>query len=411
MTSIDAERSIRKATTEAAERMAQAAANLLAALEPEQRRKASLDFSDTQEGPLYTEAQPRVMAHADQGPGDTAKPTDERRRWFYTPTDHGGVPLRELTPLQQTKALQLVASGLSVPGFNVATAIIGLELALEREEGWRTNFFRDRGRDPGLYYVSVFGEPGGKAPWGWRFGGHHISLHYTVVNGAIVAPTPTFFGSHPAELPLVGPGVLRPLAGEEDLARELLHLLDEEQRTQAVISSAAPWDLVTGNRSALREGDEPPYGWEIFREEFGAGDREERLRRHERAVQRLGLTPENVAALRYSKAPKGLPAKSMNAAQRQALLALVEQYLGRMPDEIAAVERERLAGPALDGIHFAWAGGSERRQPHYYRLQGPRFLVEYDNTQDNVNHIHSVWRDPEGDWGADLLTQHYAAAH
>jgi hypothetical protein len=154
----------------------------------------------------------------------------------------------------------------------------------------------------------------------------------------------------------------------------------------------------------------PPLGWEIFREQYDAAGMEERRRRHERTVTALGIRDETIEAFRYSREAKGLPAARMTAAQREVLAALIRQYVDRMPEEIAALERERVAG-SLDQIAFAWAGGSERRQPHYYRLQGPRLLVEYDNTQDNANHIHSVWRDPEGDFGAYLLAQHYAAAH
>ncbi len=374
-------------TAELAERMTAAAANLLAALSPEQRAKASFNFPDE----------------------------EERRRWYYTPTDHGGLPLGEMTPAQQQRTLRLVASGLSVPGYNVAATIMGLENVLDQIEGWRVRFMRDRdpngrGRDPLLYYISIFGEPGGKAPWGWRFGGHHISLHYTIVDGRIVATVPSFFGANPAEAPLVGPGLLRPLAGEEDLARELLHALDADQRAIAVIAPTAPWDLVIGNRPAIEDGMLPPLGWEIFREQYDGAGMEERRRRHERTVTALGIRDEHIEAFRYARQAKGLPAARMSAAQRQLLAALIHQYTDRMPDEVAAGERARVAG-VLEQISFAWAGGTERRQPHYYRLQGPRLLVEYDNTQDNANHIHSVWRDPEGDFGADLLAQHYAAAH
>src|SRR5579885_219548 len=374
-------------TTELVERMAEAATTLLAVLSPEQRAKASFGFPEM----------------------------DERRRWYYTPTDHGGLTLGEMTPLQQQRTLQLVASGLSVPGYNVAVTIIGLENVLDQSEGWRVRFMRDRdpngrGRDPLLYYISIFGEPGGAGAWGWRFGGHHVSLHYTIVDGHTLVSAPNFFGANPAEAPLIGTDTLRPLAGEEDLARELLHALDAEQRAIAVIAPSAPWDLVVGNRPSVEEGVLPPLGWEIFREQYDAAGMEERDRRHERTVTALGITDAHIEAFRYSRHAKGLPAARMTAPQRQLLTALLQQYIDRMPEPIAARERERVSG-SFDQIAFAWAGGSERRQPHYYRLQGPRLLVEYDNTQDGANHIHSVWRDPEGDFGADLLAQHYATAH
>ncbi len=372
------------------QRMAEAAANLLAALSPEQRRKATFEF-----------------------PAE-----DERRRWYYTPTDHGGLPLGEMDPAQQQRAHRLVASGLSVPGYVAASTIIGLENTLDAEEGWRVSFTRERdrgpsarGRDPGLYYVSIFGEPGGDAPWGWRFGGHHISLHYTVVSNRIVSPMPTFFGANPAEARFVGPAVLRPLASEEDLARELLHALDAGQWDTAVLAPVAPWDLVIGNRPTVEDGMLPPFNWEIFREQPDAAAMERQRSNQSRNERALGMQQEHLEAVRYSRAPKGLAAARMTAAQRQVLTALVRQYIDRLPEEVAEIEAAKLLGPALEQVHFAWAGGFERRQPHYYRLQGPRFLVEYDNTQNDSNHIHSVWRDPEGDFGADLLAQHYAQAH
>lgn len=382
------ERSAQVGARAVAERMAEAATNLLAALTPEQRRAATFAF-----------------------PAD-----DERRLWYYTPTDHGGVPLVELNPAQQQRVHQLVATGLSWPGYVTASTIMGLENTLDALEGWRVRFMRDRdpsarGRDPLMYFISIFGEPGGEAPWGWRFGGHHISLHYTIVGGQVVSPTPTFFGTDPAEAPFVGAGVLRPLAGEEDLARELLHALDEGQRSEAVISPVAPADLVVANRSTVQDGALPPANWEIFRERLEGPALERSRALQARLEQGLGLTQDHLDAIRYTRTPKGLPAARMTDAQRQMLTALIRQYIDRMPEELAEIETAKLTGAALDAVHFAWAGGLERRQPHYYRLQGPRFLVEYDNVQRDVNHIHSVWRDPEGDFGADLLAQHYARAH
>jgi hypothetical protein len=369
------------------ERMASAASDFLAALAPDQRGKAVYDFPDDA----------------------------ERRLWFYTPTDHGGLPLAEMEPLQQRAAQKLVATGLSFPGYVTASTIMGLENTLDAEEHWRISFdfgAREkppRGRDPNLYFVSIFGEPGANL-WGWRFGGHHISLSYTIAEGHIIAPTPTFFGTHPAEAPFAGAGALRPLGAVEDLARELLHALDDAQRSVAVISPAAPVDLVVGNRPAVEDGVLPRPLWEIFRA-LPDGTRLERSRTNQtRMEQHLGVTPEHMEALRHG-VPKGLPAARMTAAQRQVLTALLRAYIDRMPEEIAEIEAAKYTGDALNQIHFAWAGGAERRQPHYYRLQAPRLLVEYDNTQDNVNHVHSVWRDPEGDFGGDILARHYASSH
>ena len=369
-------------------RMAESATNLLAVLSPHQRGRAQFGFPDDQ----------------------------ERRRWFYTPTDHGGVTLLELNPLQQQRVHQLVATGLSEPGYVTAATIMGIENVLDMREGWRVRFARDRdpsarGRDPQMYYISIFGDPGGPGPWGWRFGGHHVSLHYTIVDGRVASVTPAFFGSDPAEASFVGSGMLRPLGGEEDLGRALLLSLDPEQRQVAVLTAIAPWDLVVANRAEVADGALPPRNWEIWREELAGAPMERAQTNQARLEQGLGIGPQDLEAMRYTQEPKGLARADMSATQQQLLSDLIRQYLGRMPEALAAAETAKLSGGTLEGLHFAWAGSAERRQPHYYRLQGRRLLIEYDNTQGGGNHIHSVWRDPEGDFGGDILAQHYAQAH
>ncbi|HET7035469.1 MAG TPA: DUF3500 domain-containing protein [Thermomicrobiaceae bacterium] len=344
-------------TSAVAERMGEAAARFLATLAPDQRTMAVFPLDD--EGEL--------------------------RNWHYTPIPRHGLPLALMERRQQRLAQQLVATGLSPSGYATAATIMGLESTLDMIEDWERE---DPGRDPARYYVSIFAEPSASAPWGWRFEGHHISLHYTIAGGRIVAPTPTFFGSNPAETPLSGTAVLRPLAGVEDLARQLVHALDAEQRARAILAPVAPADIVLANRPRVEPGVLPEL----------------------RADRQLDFTPEHAEALRYTAEPRGLGARAMSAGQRELLQALLHEYIGRMPDEIAELERARLGG-ALDEVHFVWAGGIERRQGHYYRLQGTRFLVEYDNTQNDNNHIHSVWRDPSNDFGADLLAQHYRQAH
>ena len=299
---------------------------------------------------------------------------DERHRWHYTPTDHGGLPLGLMRPRQQSKALQLVATGLSSAGYGTVCTIMALENVLDAVEGWPPGGDRERRRDPGLYYLRVFGEPGGTGPWSWRFGGHHVSVHHLIVDGAVVASTPCFLGANPASSPLLGPHPLRPLAGVEDLARDLVRSFDEEQAASAVLSGVAPADIVSGNR--------PRVGSLI-----GTGG--------------TALTA----------APKGLPAQELTPAQQDVLRALLGAYLGRIPQELAEREAAKVAGERLGTVHFAWAGAIAPGQPHYYRLQGPRLLVEYDNTQNDANHVHSVWRDPEGDFGFDVLAHHRATHH
>ena len=232
-------------------------------------------------------------------------------------------------------------------------------------------------------------------------------MNYTIANGAIVSPTPTFFGANPAESPLGGISSLRPLSGVEDLARDLIHLLDEGQRAAAILSPVAPHDIVMSNRPKVIEGALPISAAEMM----GVATTDEATNRVEDRIKKLGLAPEHFEALRYSHNPKGIPVSRLEAAQHEALNDLIKEYIDRMPEELAEIELQKLRSNGLDGIHFAWAGGVERHQPHYYRLQGSRFLVEYDNTQNDANHIHSVWRDPGNDFGDDLLALHYETGH
>jgi hypothetical protein len=308
-------------------RMAEAAGGWLASLDPAQRAKASFGF-----------------------PSDA-----ERTRWYYTPTERGGLPLAEMGPVSQRLAHRLVASGLSEGGYATAATIMGLENVLDAREGWRRGYdgrtVPHRGRDPQLYFLSVFGDPG-SGSWGWRAGGHHLALNYTLAADGHISASPLFFGANPALTRLVGPGVLRPLAAEEDLGRELLASLAPDQRAVAVVSPAAPGDILQRNRPRVEAGP-----------------------------------------------PDGLPAGRMLPQQRALLEGLVRHYLDRLPAELAAAEAARVTGEAGGALRFAWAGGPEPGQPHYYRVQGPRLLIEYDNVQDGVNHVHSVWRDPAGDFG------------
>jgi hypothetical protein len=313
-------------TAALAERMAAAAAGWLASLDPAQRAEASFGFPDDA----------------------------ERTRWYYTPTQRGGLPLAEMGPVSQRLAHRLLATGLSEGGYATAATIMGLENVLDAKEGWRRGYdgraVPHRGRDPQLYFVSVFGEPG-SGSWGWRVGGHHLACNYTLAGDRISA-SPLFFGANPASTRLVGPGVLRPLAAEEDLGRELLAALAPDQRAKAVVSPVAPGDILQRNRARVVAGP-----------------------------------------------PDRLPAGGMLPQQRALLEGLVRLYLDRLPAELAAAEAARVTGAAGEALHFAWAGGAEPGQPHYYRVQGPRLLIEYDNVQDGANHVHSVWRDPTGDFG------------
>jgi len=282
---------------------------------------------------------------------------DARRDWHYIPRRRAGLAFLAMDAAQQKAAYGLVASGLSGSAFAAVTTIVGLEDVLDELEG------RARGRHRADYSVTVFGEPG-NSTWGWRFEGHHVSINVSIVDGAIAA-APLFLGANPAEVQAPsGSIVVRPLAGEEDLALHLVATLSPTLRNEAMLGSDAPDDILTTNDPTL---DELP----------------------EVAGVRLG---------------------ALDGAARDAGTALVDHYLDRLPSPEAEGWRRRLA-PDLGEIRFAFAGVAEHLRPQYYRLAGPSFFVEYDNTQNEANHVHTVLRDPTGDFGDDLLRAHVERHH
>ena len=309
-------------------RMAAAADAFLTALSADQRARASFAFD-----------------------------SEERTRWNFIPTEmfeRNGVTLKEMDQDQLERAHALLRAGLSQRGYMTATQVMELEDVLRALEGG-TRFARDRDE----YLLAVFGRPAANATWGWRFEGHHISLHFTIVDGSVAVGSPAFVGANPAEV-RDGPQRGRRVLGDrEDAARALVASLDDAQRRVAVIATEAPRDILTG---------------------------------------------ANVDIERLS--PTGIAADALTADQRGLLVELVEVYASMMADDIAERRLRLLREAGVDRITFAWAGGLERGDPHYYRVQGPTFLIEYDNTQNDANHIHSVWRDFDGDWGRDLLREH-----
>lgn len=293
---------------------------------------------------------------------------DERMNWHYVPNgtrstvdtlgERKGLPLREMTPYQKHLASALLAAGLSQAGYIKAVTIMSLEdvlKVLENDSGEH--------RNPEKYYFSIFGTPSETGSWGYRVEGHHLSQNYTVVNGEVI-DGPSFFGANPAEVRQGSRKGLRALANEDDLGIELIHLLDAEQQRVVVVDPVAyPEILTMASRKAALKGQ-----------------------------------------------PSGLSASKMNSRQFDALIALMEEYAGNVADELA---KGRMAKINKSGrnVSFAWAGGINHGDPHYYRVQTPYFLIEMDDTQDNANHIHSVWRDFDGDFGEDLLHRHYQTSH
>jgi hypothetical protein len=277
---------------------------------------------------------------------------DTARRWLeYRPRQRPGACVADFTVAARKAAHRLLATALSEHAYAQAMAIIALEEVLDRREGWR------RGRHSGDYWVSVFGDPDGDEPWSWRFEGHHLSVTMTLL-GDEISPAPVFLGANPARVNYAGRPVSRPLAPEEDLARELLDALGPAGRAEAVVADRAPDDIRTGTRPHAAEG----------------------------------IKPLGVAAAR------------VGPTARAVLGQLVALYTGRLTAELAAAEAARITA---GGLYFAWEGPVTPGTRHYYRVQGDDLLIEYDNTSDDGNHAHTVLRRPRSDFGDDVLAGHY----
>lgn len=342
-----------------------------------------------------------------EGPED-----DERRLWYYTPTDHGGLTFHQQRPAQQRATMRLVSTGLSSEGYATVATVLGLENILDHTEGFTVLFDRDRGRDPSEYYLRVFGDPLGGGLWGWRFGGHHVSLNYLVHGDVVLARTPCFIGADPASSTLLGNVLNRPLAASEDMARELFVSLSGDLSQQALLLPKAPSDLVTANRTHISEGDRVIPLSQIWRERrFSDPVQQAKLDELSDAIDRAADYDESDhAAVEYTATPKGVPASELTSGQRQLLRDLLGTYLDRVPSELSPMQRYR-EDALLNEVHFAWAGSSNPGEPHYYRVQAPNLLIEWDNTQRGANHAHSVWRDPSHDFGMDALAQHRTRLH
>jgi hypothetical protein len=323
--------------------MAEAATKLLASFSAEQRQEGTFPF-------------------------DSA----EREHWGFVPTEifaRNGLILGKMSEPQRKLAHDLLRSGLSQKGYLTASSIMDLEIVLRGLEDAGGGDAARPGatrmvRDPVKYFFSIFGTPSARGTWGWRVEGHHVSLNFTIIDGAMVASAPSFFGSNPAEVKEGPKKGLRILAEEEDTARALVMALDDAQRTKAIINKAAPNDIATMNAVKI----EPLAGG-------------------------------------------GIPVNELKPNQREMLMKVVDSYVSAMASDIAEERMARLRKAGLDKLVFAWAGDLERGKRHYYRVQGPTFLIEYDNTQNDANHIHSVWRDFPGDFGRDLLREHLKTAH
>jgi hypothetical protein len=318
--------------------MAKSAEAFLASLTPEQREKAA--------DPLNS---------------------PDRTHWNFIPTSmfpRQGLPIKEMTEPQRKLAHELLKSGLSQRGYATTTAIMDQLEAILRDTEAAARGGKPGGniRDPELYFFTVFGTPGPKGAWGWRVEGHHVSLHFTVADGAAVVGAPSFFGTNPAEVRDGPKKGLRVLDREQDAGRALMMALDDAQKKTALIAEVAPTDILT-----------------------------------------------KTEVVTNPLSPLGVPSSAMTPKQRELLMQLIDVYTSQMTADIAAERQAEIKKGGLDKIAFAWAGPVEPGQKHYYRVQGPTFVIEFDNTQNNGNHIHSVWRDFDSDFGRDLLREHLAA--
>ena len=284
---------------------------------------------------------------------------DERHDWHYFPRRRPGLALRDMTAAQQERVWTLLAAGLSEQGIEKARGVIRTEAILGELTG------APQYRDPANYAIVLFGDPASVKPWSWRFEGHHLSLTFTVIPGHGIAVTPAFVGANPATVPKSHDHAgFQALGQEEAHGFRLLHSLSDTQRATALIASESFGNILSGPG---REG---------------------------RLQQRVGLALGD-----------------MTVAQRQQALALIETYVKNVGPELAKRQLDILASAGMDTIHFAWAGSQQPGRPHYYRLHGPRLVIEYDNSRDGANHIHAVWHDPTNSFGQDLLRAHYETSH
>lgn len=308
-------------TPNSATGMVEAAKKYLASLNEEQKKQTSFGYDDP-----------------------------ERTNWHFIPRPRKGLPLKALEGQALKDAHALIQSGLSPVGYDQTINIMSLEEILFLLEGGEREARRER-RDPQKYYLSVFGTPDTKGTWGWRLEGHHISLNFTIKDGKVVASTPEFFGANPGLVDAGPKRAVRVLGPEEDMARQILKLCNEEQQKICWQSKEAPDDLRGGG-----------------------------------VVQ-----PETTAAV-------GLPVSKMTEDQKKLMRDLLTEYLQNMPPDVEKERREKINAAGIDQITFAWWGSPDKNERHYYRIQGPTFLVEYNNTQNDANHVHSYWRSLAGDF-------------
>lgn len=288
--------------------------------------------------------------------------SDERLNWHFIPRERLGLPIKQMSLAQRRAAYALLQSGLSHEGYLKATTIMSLEGILRELEKDRPG--NEARRDPEKYWLSVFGTPSATEAWGWRLEGHHLSLNFSSVAGLTVATTPLFLGANPAEVRTGSHAGQRVLAAEEDLARALMVSLADAERKIALLAAEAPEEVFTVPGKPIDLGQ-----------------------------------------------PAGLAFAAMPPPQQRQLEQLITKVVRTLRGELAGKALQDIRHAGLDRVHFAWAGSLKRGEGHYYRITGPTFIIEYDNTQNDANHVHLVWHSLEGNFGLDALRRHYEKHH
>ena len=313
--------------------MAQACSSFLDSLSSDQKAKATFEYMD-----------------------------GERVFWYYPPMNRHGRALRDMDQGQRDLAFAVMSSALTDASYQKAKLIIEHEAVLgplEKEQGIRSFV-----RDTTLYYFTVFGDPTGADPWGWRVEGHHVSLHFSIWGDKVISMTPFFYGANPADVRSGPKSGLRILGSRQDLALELMNSLDAGQQAKALLYDKAPADILTYNSSKVSFAME-----------------------------------------------EGLKAAKMSDTQKGMLKSLVAEYVNEVRSDLAEQKLAELEEQGYDRLHWAWAGPAVAGQEHYYRIHAGNFVVEYDNRQNGANHIHSVWRDVENDFASDVLREHLLLYH
>lgn len=281
---------------------------------------------------------------------------ENREGWHFIPKDRPGLPIGDLTPAQYDLAITLLQTALSHRGVETSKQIMSLESVLHEMENGSAR------RDPKRYNFFFFGTPSIETAWGWKIEGHHLSINITVDQGEVISKTPAFMGANPGEVRVGDRTGFRALGVQEDLGRKLIKQLSVQQKEIAIISKTAPRDVING-----------------------PGTQAQRL------------------------LPLGIAASELTSDQQEMLTKLIDAYLNNFRSELAQADRKKIADAGFEKIYFAWAGFIQPKKPHYYRVQGPTFIFEYDNTQNDANHVHTLWRDTQNDFGIDVLRQHYQA--